>query len=155
MAEVGPNPQDEAARIAWLSQRIAFHSDLYYNQTQTQITDAEFDRLWDELKELDPNHTQLNIVGSDVDPGTVKVDHMFAMSSLDKATSDEEINHFVNETALGASRFISQPKLDGSALSLEYRKGLTNCDGRSSIEVPFAHFQKPFAGWLVAPIETI
>ena len=123
MAEVGPNPQDEAARIAWLSQRIAFHSDLYYNQTQTQITDAEFDRLWDELKELDPNHTQLNIVGSDVDPGTVKVDHMFAMSSLDKATSDEEINHFVNETALGASRFISQPKLDGSALSLEYRKG--------------------------------
>ena len=123
MAEVGPNPQDESARIAWLSQRIAFHSDLYYNQTQTQITDAEFDRLWDELKELDPNHTQLNIVGSDVDPGTVKVDHMFAMSSLDKATSDEEINHFVNETALGASRFISQPKLDGSALSLEYRKG--------------------------------
>ena len=123
MAEVGPNPQDEAARIAWLSQRIAFHSDLYYNQTQTQITDAEFDRLWDELKELDPNHTQLNIVGSDVDPGTVKVDHMFPMSSLDKATSDEEINHFVNESALGASRFISQPKLDGSALSLEYRKG--------------------------------
>ena len=123
MAEVGPNPQDEAERIAWLSQRIAFHSDLYYNQAQTQITDVEFDRLWDELKALDPNNVQLNIVGSDVDPGTVKVDHMFPMSSLDKATSDEEINHFVNETALGASRFISQPKLDGSALSLEYRKG--------------------------------
>ena len=123
MAEVGPNPQDEAERIAWLSQRIAFHSDLYYNQAQTQITDAEFDRLWDELKALDPNNMQLDIVGSDVDPGTVKVDHMFPMSSLDKATSDEEINHFVNETALGASRFISQPKLDGSALSLEYRKG--------------------------------
>ena len=123
MAEVGPNPQDEAARIAWLSQRIAFHSDLYYNQAQTQISDAEFDRLWDELKALEPNHPQLNIVGSDVDPGTVKVEHMFSMSSLDKATSDEEINHFVNETALGASRFLSQPKLDGSALSLEYRKG--------------------------------
>ena len=123
MAEVGPNPQDEAARIAWLSQRIAFHSDLYYNQAKTQISDAEFDRLWDELKTLEPNHPQLNIVGSDVDPGTVKVEHMFSMSSLDKATSDEEINHFVNETALGASRFLSQPKLDGSALSLEYRKG--------------------------------
>ena len=123
MAEVGPNPQDEAARIAWLSQRIAFHSDLYYNQAKTQISDAEFDRLWDELKALEPNHPQLNIVGSDVDPGTVKVEHMFSMSSLDKATSDEEINHFVNETALGASRFLSQPKLDGSALSLQYRKG--------------------------------
>ena len=79
MAEVGPNPQDEAERIAWLSQRIAFHSDLYYNQAQSQITDVEFDRLWDELKALDPNHIQLDIVGSDVDPGTVKVDHMFAM----------------------------------------------------------------------------
>lgn len=123
MAEVGPNPQDEAARIAWLSQRIAFHSDLYYNRAQTQISDAEFDRLWDELKALSPQHPQLKIVGSDVDPGTVKVEHMFPMSSLDKATSNEEISHFVNETALGVSKFLSQPKLDGSALSLEYRKG--------------------------------
>ena len=48
---------------------------------------------------------------------------MFPMRSLDKATADEEIHHFVHETALGATRFLSQPKLDGSALSLEYRKG--------------------------------
>ena len=40
------------------------------------------------------------------------------MRSLDKATTAEELNHFVNTTTSGARRFLSQPKLDGSALSL-------------------------------------
>ena len=45
------------------------------------------------------------------------------MRSLDKATSAEELSHFVHTTTSGATRFLSQPKLDGSALSLEYRMG--------------------------------
>ena len=45
------------------------------------------------------------------------------MRSLDKATEVEELAHFVHETTMGALNFIAQPKLDGSALSLEYRKG--------------------------------
>ena len=45
------------------------------------------------------------------------------MRSLNKGTTDEDIGHFVRESSLEATRFISQPKLDGSALSLEYRKG--------------------------------
>ena len=53
----------------------------------------------------------------------MKVDHLFPMRSLDKATSSEELNHFVNVTTSGALQFLSQPKLDGSALSLEYRMG--------------------------------
>ena len=123
MAQTGPPPLDEAARVSWLASQIALHSDLYYNLGEPTLNDAEFDRLWDELKQLDPNHPQLKRVGSDVDPGSVKVVHMFPMQSLDKATNDQEIIHFVNETALGATRFLSQPKLDGSALSIEYRKG--------------------------------
>jgi len=123
MAQTGPSPTDEPARIAWLAEQIALHSHLYYNLAEPEISDAAFDRLWDELNTLSNDHPQLNRVGADVDPGSVKVEHMFPMRSLDKATSDEEITHFVNETALGATRFLSQPKLDGSALSLEYRKG--------------------------------
>ena len=123
MAQTGPAPHDEPARVSWLASQIAHHSHLYYNLAQPAITDAEFDHLWDELKQIDATHPQLMKVGSDVDPGSVKVVHMFPMQSLDKATSDQEILHFVNETALGATRFLSQPKLDGSALSLEYRKG--------------------------------
>ncbi|MEJ6563174.1 MAG: NAD-dependent DNA ligase LigA [Euryarchaeota archaeon] len=123
MAQTGPSPSDETARVSWLASQIAHHSHLYYNLAAPTLSDVEFDRLWEELKHLDPDHAQLKKVGSDVDPGSEKVIHQFPMQSLDKATSDEEILHFVNETALGAKRFLSQPKLDGSALSLEYRKG--------------------------------
>ncbi len=111
------------SREAWLAEQIAYHSDLYYNQAKTEISDADFDTLWDELKGLNPQHPQLQRVGAEVDPGTVKVDHMFPMRSLNKGVNDEDIAHFVKESSLESTRFISQPKLDGSALSLEYRKG--------------------------------
>ena len=114
---------DAAARVAHLAEQIAHHSNLYYNLAEPEISDAAFDRLWDELKTLDPNHPQLRRVGADIPPGSVKVDHLFPMRSLDKATSTEELSHFVNVTTGGATRFLSQPKLDGSALSLEYRMG--------------------------------
>ena len=121
--DAGPDVADEAARIAWLSDQISHHSHLYYNLAAPELSDIEFDTLWDELKALDPSNHQLSIVGADVDPGSEKVVHLFPMRSLDKATSDEEIQHFAIETALGAEQFLSQPKLDGSALSLEYRLG--------------------------------
>ena len=123
MSGEAPKSQDAAERVAWLAEQIAHHSHLYYNLAQPEVSDAEFDRLWDELKSLDPHHPQLGRVGADVPPGSVKVDHLFPMRSLDKATTDEELSHYVNTTTGGATRFLSQPKLDGSALSLEYRMG--------------------------------
>lgn len=114
---------DSPERISSLAEQIAHHSNLYYNLAQPVLSDVEFDALWDELKTLDPHHPQLDRVGADIPPGSVKVDHLFPMRSLDKATTDEEISHFVNATTGGATRFLSQPKLDGSALSIEYRMG--------------------------------
>ena len=111
------------ARVQWLANQIAHHSHLYYNLAEPTISDAEFDRLWDELNHLDAEHPQLDRVGVDVAPGSVKVEHMFPMRSLDKGTAAEDIQHFVHTTAKGALHYVSQPKLDGSALSLEYRKG--------------------------------
>ena len=108
---------DSPERISFLAEQIAHHSNLYYNLAQPEISDAEFDRLWDELNQIDSQHPQLSRVGADLAPGSVKVDHLFPMRSLDKATSAEELNHFVNATTSGATRFLSQPKLDGSALS--------------------------------------
>ena len=115
--ETSPSESD-AAHIAALAEQIAHHSHLYYNLAQPEISDAAFDRLWAELKELDANHPQLSRVGADIPPGSVKVDHLFPMRSLDKATKTEELSHFVNTTTRGSTRFLSQPKLDGSALSL-------------------------------------
>ena len=123
MGEEASSTDAREARVAFLAEQIAHHSHLYYNLAQPELSDAEFDRLWDELKQLDPEHPQLSRVGADVAPGSVKVDHLFPMRSLDKATSSEELNHFVNVTTSGALQFLSQPKLDGSALSLEYRMG--------------------------------
>ena len=110
-------------RISWLASEIARHSHLYYVEANPEVSDAEFDRLWDELKALSPDHPQLQLVGSDPDPGSVKVEHRFPMRSLDKATSDEELIHFATITTSGMTEFTAQPKLDGTALSLEYRKG--------------------------------
>lgn len=123
MAQGGDEKTRNSGRVAWLAEQIAHHSDMYYNQAKTEISDSEFDALWDELKQLAPDHPQLQRVGAEIDPGTVKVDHMFPMRSLNKGTNDDDIAHFVTESSLESTRFISQPKLDGSALSLEYRKG--------------------------------
>ena len=111
------------ARIDWLAEQLEKHSELYYNRAEPEISDAEFDALRDELQRLSPGHPQLSRVGTDPPPGSTKVDHLFRMMSLDKASSDAEVAHFVAETTAKGRRFVCQPKLDGSALSLEYRRG--------------------------------
>jgi len=110
-------------RIKYLADAVRYHRELYYNHSAPEISDAEFDSLWDELKTVDPNNAVLHEVGPEPLPGTVKVEHMFPMRSLDKGTSDEDIIHFVTQSTFGGKRYIAQPKLDGSALSLEYVAG--------------------------------
>jgi len=123
MASERPGEADEQSLVDWLAEQIAHHSDLYYNEASPEITDTEFDKLWDELSRLAPEHPQLKKVGSDPPPGSVKVEHLFAMRSLNKSSTEEEVTHFVAETTAQSRRFVCQPKLDGSALSLEYRRG--------------------------------
>jgi len=113
----------DADRIEHLAQAVRYHRELYYNHSAPEISDEEFDALWDELTKLDPMNAVLHEVGPEPLPGTVKVEHMFPMRSLDKGTSDEDIMHFVNQSTFGGKRYLAQPKLDGSALSLEYVAG--------------------------------
>ena len=114
---------EEQALVDWLAEQIAHHSNLYYNEARPELSDAEFDELWDELSRLHPEHPQLRKVGSDPPPGSIKVEHLFPMLSLDKSSTEEEVAHFVAETTAQSRRFVCQPKLDGSALSLEFRRG--------------------------------
>ncbi len=123
MVDERPTGEDERELVSWLVEQISYHSDLYYNKAAPIISDAEFDLLWSELKILDPLNPQLQRVGSDSTPGTKKIDHLFPMRSLDKATTIDEIRHFISETTSDGRQFVCQPKLDGSALSLEYRRG--------------------------------
>ena len=50
MGEEASSTDADEARIAFLAEQIAHHSNLYYNLAQPEFSDAEFDRLWDELK---------------------------------------------------------------------------------------------------------
>ena len=118
-----PSGDDKSELVSWLVNQISYHSDLYYNHAAPIISDADFDLLWSELQRLDPNNPQLEKVGSDSIPGNEKVTHLFPMRSLDKATTVKEIFHFVSETTVEGRKFVCQPKLDGSALSIEYRRG--------------------------------
>ena len=112
-----------AERIQHLADAVRYHRELYYNHSAPEISDSEFDALWDELMHLDPTNDVLHQVGPEPLPGTVKVEHQFPMRSLDKGTSDEDIVHFVTQSTFGGQRYLAQPKLDGSALSLEYVAG--------------------------------
>ncbi len=111
------------ARIQQLAEAVRYHRELYYNHAAPEISDAQFDALWDELKTLDPENEILHQVGPEPLPGTSKVEHMFPMRSLDKGTTDEDIIHFVTQSTSGGTQYLAQPKLDGSALSLEYVAG--------------------------------
>ncbi len=113
----------EESRINQLSAAIRYHRELYYNHSIPEISDVEFDKLWDELKSLDPDNSVLHEVGPEPLPGTVKVEHIFPMRSLDKGTTDQDIVHFVTQSTFGGKQYLAQPKLDGSALSLEYVAG--------------------------------
>ena len=84
----------EEERIHYLAEAVRYHRELYYNHSAPEISDAEFDKLWDELKKLDPENEILHQVGPEPLPGTVKVEHMFPMRSLDKGVSDGDIIHF-------------------------------------------------------------
>ena len=113
----------EAERIQQLAEAVRYHRELYYNHAAPEISDADFDSIWDELKQLDPDNEVLHKVGPEPLPGTLKVEHMFPMMSLDKGTSDEDIIHFVTQSTTGGIQYLAQPKLGGSALSLEYIAG--------------------------------
>ena len=113
----------EESRIEELSAAIRYHRELYYNHSAPEVSDADFDKLWDELKAIDPDNSVLHEVGPEPLPGTVNVEHIFPMRSLDKGTTDEDIIHFVTQSTFGGKQYLAQPKLDGSALSLEYVAG--------------------------------
>ena len=123
MAEDDNDERGKLLKINDLANRLSYHSNKYYNEASPEISDSVFDALRDELESLDPNHPQLSRVGADPPPGSVKIEHEFPMRSLDKANTEEQVFHFVSQTTAKGRRFVCQPKLDGSALSLEYRRG--------------------------------
>ncbi|MDR2537220.1 MAG: NAD-dependent DNA ligase LigA [Treponema sp.] len=119
-------------RISTLEELIIGYQASYYNG-EAEISDAEFDRLWDELKQLKPDSPLLTRIGADNTDGFPKARHLIPMGSQDKAANPEDFRAWAEKIA-PANGFIAQYKLDGASLELQYENGkllraLTRGDG--------------------------
>jgi len=120
------NLQAMAARISELCESVQHHADCYYNKAQSEITDAEFDALVDELKTLVAELERNNPSASEIDQGKEvlnnvgavpsygrKVKHSQIMGSLDKATKISEIVAWYKKNAPNGGKIAVMPKIDG------------------------------------------
>ena len=110
---------DESARISELATLIKKYQDSYYNG-EGEISDAEFDRLWDELKALDPNNPVLQRVGAD-SGNFAKIRHIMPMGSQEKAANPEQFLAWAKNHAY--DEYLVEYKLDGASLELQYVHG--------------------------------
>ena len=126
------------ARIKELEIEIKKNQDAYYNN-EALISDAEFDALMDELKELDPENALLTTeVGSDHTEGFKKAKHTILMGSQSKANTEAEMDKFVG--GIDASLCVGQYKMDGASIELNYLNGkfvqaITRGDGETGDDI--------------------
>ncbi|MDR3173285.1 MAG: DNA ligase (NAD(+)) LigA, partial [Treponema sp.] len=110
-----------AGRIAALEHLIKQYQQSYYNGEE-EVSDAEFDRLWDELKTLDSDNPILKKVGADNTDGFPKAKHLIPMGSQDKAANPGEFRDWAAK--IPCSSYMVQYKLDGASLELQYKNGV-------------------------------
>jgi DNA ligase (NAD+) len=110
----------DEARKKELELQIKRHQDLYYN-AQPELSDAEFDALWDELAAIDPNNPLLASVGADEADGWPKARHLMPMGSQEKASNPEDFLAWCAKVK--HPEYIVQYKLDGASLELQYEDG--------------------------------
>jgi len=139
-----------ADRIAELRRVIRDHEERYYVLADPQISDADFDRLMSELRELERSHPECvtpdsptQRVGGRPADGFAAVAHATPMLSLDNAYSDDDLAAFHDRVRRVLGRtddaepdiaYVAELKIDGLSISLSYEdgllvRGLTRGDG--------------------------
>jgi DNA ligase (NAD+) len=143
--------QTAAERAAELREVIDYHMYRYHVLDDPEISDAEFDRLWDELLELERAHPELQTadsptqrVGAPPSDKFEKVEHPTALGSLEKVTTAEALEKWHQDVCkrLGTSdvAYVTEPKIDGLSINLIYEegafvRGATRGDGRRGEDV--------------------
>jgi DNA ligase (NAD+) len=137
--------------IDTLRDQIRHHEYRYYVLDDPEISDAEFDRLMNELKKLEAAHPELitpdsptQRVGGKPREGFVKVAHSAPMLSLDNAYNEEELRDWERRVHELSGRkdieYVCELKLDGMSLALRYEdgklvRGITRGDGSTGEDV--------------------
>ena len=139
-------------RVADLREQVDHHLYRYHVLDDPEIPDAEFDRLFDELKRLEDENPELATpdsptqrVGAPPSDKFTKVDHLAPMGSLEKVTTDETLARWADDVRKRLDsdepvEYVTEPKIDGSAISLVYEdgvlvRGATRGDGTRGEEV--------------------
>src|SRR5258708_8131817 len=118
-------PADVRERVDALRTEIDHHAHLYYVRDAPEISDADYDRLFRELVDLEAEHPQLVAVDSPTQRvggapvGAVrKVRPRPPMLSLDNAFTPEEVGEFVRRVERvvpGVDAYVCELKIDGLA----------------------------------------
>lgn len=122
---------EATAQMQALGNSIRYHNQLYYEKNQPEISDAEYDRLFASLVQLElcfpafvDATSPTKVVGGDVKDGSHKVVHEKPMISLSSATGPEAVEALLKRAgATGNIQFLVQPKVDGLPVELTYRSG--------------------------------
>ena len=119
--------------IEALRKEIEYHNQLYYEQDNPELTDAEYDKLTQRLKLLEKQNPELitkdsptQKVGGKVKAGFAEVRHDVQMQSLQDVFTYGDIEEFVEkvEQEYGKdTEFTVETKIDGLSVSLEYVDG--------------------------------
>ena len=109
----------ESQRISELENLITRYQKSYYDG-EGEISDAEFDKLWDELKALDPANPILHKVGAD-SGNFQKIHHVMPMGSQEKAANPEQFLAWAEKHKY--DEYLVEYKLDGASLELQYENG--------------------------------
>jgi DNA ligase (NAD+) len=142
---------DHIARMAALVEELNRHIYNYHVLDAPTIPDAEYDRMFRELQELESRHPEAVSVdsptfrvGAAPIPEFRQVTHAVPMLSLNNAFADEDVENFDRRVreGLGAPQadYACELKFDGLAISLRYENGVfvqaaTRGDGATGEDV--------------------
>lgn len=128
---------NDILKIKRLVEELNYYRDKYYNESNPEISDLEYDKLYDELYDLEKktgfvlSNSPTQSVGYEVKSELKKVVHNHPMLSLDKTKSYDDIVNFLDRR-----RGLAMLKMDGLTISLRYVDGkLVSAETRGNGEV--------------------